>query len=243
MKGNQLDTSATKSGSDSTTKSLLLRGAMRFMQPIARLMLKMGVTHAEFAELCKTVFVHVAASDFGIRGRRANNSRIAILTGLGRKQVSYQVALLEGEQIAEPAQMSPATRLITAWSKDPEFVAADGSPRDLPVSGEGTTFATLSERYAGDLPHSALLKELLRVGAVKETADSRLTLTSRSFLATELDPDHIRILTTQLQGSGRHDRPQLRPANGRDPATAAFRGRQRQAAAAPRERVSGAGQP
>ena len=71
---------ASEASSGNTTKQLLLRGAQRFMQPIVRMMLRAGITHAEFAELCKSVFVQVATNDYGIRGRKANNSRVANLT-------------------------------------------------------------------------------------------------------------------------------------------------------------------
>jgi hypothetical protein len=197
-----MNDAANATAAGDATKRLLLRGALRFMQPIVRLLLKVGVTHAEFSELCKAVFVLVASEDYGIRGRKANNSRIAILTGLGRKQVRAQLDLLEQEHIAEPSQMSPATRVITAWHVDPEFLDPQGEPLPLPLEGKTASFNELARRYAGDIPVSALLKELRRVDAVVDTDDDRIRIVSRSFLSTAVDPDYVRILATQLQDLG-----------------------------------------
>ena len=194
--------SAQATGAADGTKALILRGAARFMQPIVRLLLKAGVTHPEFAEMCKSVFVGVAGSDYGIRGRKANNSRIAILTGLGRKQVRQQLDLLEKEQLANPSQMSPATRVMSAWHEDPAYLDAHGRPLVLPVQGDAPSFTTLARTYAGDLPVNALLKELRRVNAVVDDGEDLLKIVSRSFLTVDVDPEYVRILSTQLQDLG-----------------------------------------
>src|SRR5512134_387979 len=65
------------------------------LRPVVRLLLRCGVTWKEFAELCKVVYVEVAAADFGRRGRPTNASRIAILTGLGRREVKRVREVLE----------------------------------------------------------------------------------------------------------------------------------------------------
>ena len=65
------------------------------MRPIASLLMRCGMTWKEFAELCKTVFVEVASEEYGIRGRKTNVSRTAILTGMSRKEVKRLRDLLE----------------------------------------------------------------------------------------------------------------------------------------------------
>ncbi len=64
-----------------------LRRALSLMfKPLVRLLIAQGVTHAEFSETAKEVYVEVALRDFEDEGR-VNKSRIAILTGLTRKEV------------------------------------------------------------------------------------------------------------------------------------------------------------
>lgn len=197
-----MDRSAQANSLNSGPKSLILKGAFRFMRPIVRLLIKAGVTHSEFSEMCKSVFVDVARSDYGIRGRKANNSRVAILTGLGRKQVRQQLDLIEKEELAKAPQMSPATRVITAWHEDPMYLNKAGKPAVLPVEGDAPSFASLARTYAGDLPANALLKELRRVNAVVDDEDGRLKIVSRSFLTVDVDPEYVRILSTQLEDLG-----------------------------------------
>ena len=64
-------------------------------RPIARVMLRAGISWRELSDVLKTTYVEVATEDFGIRGRPTNISRVAILTGLTRKEVRRLRDLLE----------------------------------------------------------------------------------------------------------------------------------------------------
>ena len=78
------------------------------MRPIARLLLRCGVTWKELAELCKVVYVEAATADYGKHGRPANSSRVAILTGLSRREL-YQRALTNSTlQVIDRCGHSPA---------------------------------------------------------------------------------------------------------------------------------------
>ena len=57
------------------------------LRPMARILLKFGIGFREFSEVMKTAFVDVATRDFGLRGRPTNISRVAVMTGLTRKEV------------------------------------------------------------------------------------------------------------------------------------------------------------
>ena len=91
-----------------------LRRALSLMfKPLVRLLIAQGVTHAEFSETAKDVYVEVALRDFEEEGR-VNKSRIAILTGLTRKRGqernrSGAVARIEGETYSRPS------RVLTGW--------------------------------------------------------------------------------------------------------------------------------
>ena len=64
-----------------------LRRALALMfKPLIRLLIAQGVTHAELSETAKEVYVEVALRHFEAEGR-VNKSRVAILTGLTRKEV------------------------------------------------------------------------------------------------------------------------------------------------------------
>src|SRR5512143_88524 len=88
------------------------------LEPVIRLMLRVGISWKEFSELSKAKFVEVATADFGIRGRPTNASRVAILTGIDRRDVRR---LRLGVQ-ATPAKgyQSKASQLLSAWHHEPD---------------------------------------------------------------------------------------------------------------------------
>ncbi len=163
------------------------------MKPIIMLLLRNGVTYKEFALLCKSIFVEAAAQDYGIRGRLTNVSRIAVLTGIDRKEVKRIKDILYENTTATEAQTSQdrLTRLLTAWHRDPEFLDTDGKPKLLPLDGEQGSFQSLVRRFGGDVPKQALFKEMLRVGVIAKTGDDKVQALSRYFFPAQSDPQAL----------------------------------------------------
>lgn len=168
-------------------RTALVEGTRQLLCPLASLLLKCGMTWRDFAEIAKTSFVQMASRDYGIRGRPTNISRVAILTGIGRREVGKIREALEQAAPPLPNHTTDATRLLSGWHQDPAFAAADGTPRELPVAGEGPSFEELARRFAPDVPPTSILKELKRVGAVAELPDGRLQATRRYYQPTVLD--------------------------------------------------------
>ncbi len=152
--------------------------------------MKNGVMWKEFAELSKGVYVDVAGREYGIGGRPTNASRVSILTGLTRREVKHQRDLLGGEAGPRQSKTSNATRLLSGWYQDPVFLGDDGLPRDLTREGEEGSFAALHDRYGGDIPAGAMLKELIKAGAVREI-DGHLRAVSRYYMPDPLDPESV----------------------------------------------------
>lgn len=161
------------------------------MKPIAGFLMKCGMTYREFAGFAKSVFVEVAGEQYGIRGRPTNVSRVALLTGISRKEVKHQRELLTRPEPYPLGKTTDATRLLSGWYQDADFVAADGNPRGLALSGEAMSFTELCARYAGDIPVTTMIKELKRVGAVVADADGRVTAQRRYYMPTPFDPQWI----------------------------------------------------
>jgi len=172
----------------------ILSGAIRnLLRPLARILLRHGVPVSEFMEYVKQAYVDVAASEFGVPGRKASISRISILTGLTRKDVSRLVKLAEEPQ--EPVERyNRAARVISAWVREPEFKNRSGRPASLPLEGSEASFAELVRRYAGDVPPRAVLDELERVGAVERTRDGRVRLATRAYIPRTGEEDKLGIL-------------------------------------------------
>ncbi len=169
-------------------KSASLQAFRSLLRPVARILLRGGVTWKEAAEACKTAFVEVATEDFGLHGRPTSISRVAILTGLGRREVSRVRELIATEQPPEIGRMNAATRVLTGWHLDPEFLDREGRPLRLSFQGEEPSFTALARRYGGDIAAITMLHELHRVGAVEALPDGRLRVMKRYYMPIVMDP-------------------------------------------------------
>lgn len=177
--------------------------ALRLLfRPIARIMLRAGVNWRELADVCKATYVEVATEDFGIRGRPTNMSRVAILTGLTRREVRRLRNLLEQEEPEIYNQMNYATRVLAGWYQDKKFLSADGRPAPLTATGDGRSFEALCGKYSGDVAASTMLKELKHVGAVGENTDGNLVAKTRYYMPALLDPEQILRSGSVLQDIG-----------------------------------------
>lgn len=175
-------------------KSHVLAGCRVLLRPIVRLLLKSGVTWKEFAEVAKTSFVEVATDEFGIRGRATNVSRVAILTGINRHEISRQRDRLASGDSAEPGRPTyagSATRVLSGWHQDPDYLDEQGQPRSIPPTGPAPSFEDLSARYGGDIPWSALLKELRAVGAVANGGGVDLHPVMRNYIPVKFDAEKV----------------------------------------------------
>jgi hypothetical protein len=175
---------------DTEAKSPTLLATRHLLKPVVRWLLRGGVTWKEFTDLSRSVFVKVASEEFGIRGRPTNLTRVAIVTGINRREVARQRAELDAEVPREPVYLNAAQRILSAWHQEPAYFDADRAPRLLPLDGPAPSFADLCDRHGGDLPMSALLKELRAVGAVRQEGDG-VRAVARSYIPQQMDPDKV----------------------------------------------------
>ena len=145
----------------------LQHSILRLLTPLIRTVLRWGMSHAEFSELAKQVFVSVADQDFALPGKKQTRARVAMLTGIQRKEVSRIQAMTQSAEGDLDAAYNRALRVTSGWREDPDF-CDDGVPRPLALNGE-RGFSELVKRYSGDLTARSVLDELLRVGTIVET--------------------------------------------------------------------------
>ncbi|MDH3587919.1 MAG: DUF6502 family protein [Gammaproteobacteria bacterium] len=177
---------------EANLRQAVRRACQRLMRPIVAMLLRSGITWKEFADLSRTVFVRVATEGYGRKGRPTNVSRVAILTGLSRREVTRQRKLLDADdQMSSDSQISVAARVLSGWYQDPDFLGGDGNPVDLRRTGPHPSFESLLKRYSGDIPPVALSKELLGVGAIREQSDGTLSAQSRYYMPLQLDSNAV----------------------------------------------------
>ena len=188
--------------SDSVKKGLLATYS-KLLRPLIRILLKHGVTYAEFSEVVKTVFVNIAAQEFRVPGKKMSKARIAIVTGLTRKEVQRLTGSDQEERFKLKTNLSRIGRVLTGWHTDPEFTGPYGMPLEVRYDSDipnDTTFVRLVQQYSGDMTPRAMLDELLRVGAVIETDRHWYKVVRREYVPEALAPDFLERI-----GVGIHD--------------------------------------
>lgn len=143
-------------------------------KPLIKMAIDYGITAKQFNSAITECFVSVASETFGIKGRSANISRVAVLTGLSRKEISRIREQSNGGDGRELLRATPIGRILAAWHNDPEFVDKSGRPIPLSYDGKDCSFEALAKKYIGDIPPSALLKELERHDLVAEDSSGRI---------------------------------------------------------------------
>lgn len=202
-------------------KDQLRRALSLMFKPLIRLLIAQGVTHAEMSETAKEVYVEVALRHFEADGR-VNKSRVAILTGLTRKEVKNVIDRAQTAEAKDKTYSRPE-RVLTGWYSDPKFQGPYGIPLELPYESgdsEQQTFVSLVKHYSGDMAPRQLLNQLIESGSVVE-ADGRYKAVRRIYKISTLSPLLIqrlgevgyRVFSTvaknidkQVEGSGYFDR-------------------------------------
>lgn len=178
-----------------SSQQRLLSAIQPCLRLLARLMLRSGINYSVFDDVARIAFVHEAMGERDSRGRKTNLSRVAVRTGLSRKEVSRIRAKLETAGASEDRGQSDsydsghAARVLQLWHSDTRFLDAQGRPRALRLSGSNPTFGSLVKAAGGDFPPGAVRAELMSAGAIVETDDQHLLPVKRYFIPSDAGED------------------------------------------------------
>ncbi len=181
-----------------TIQRQILSALLTMLRPLARALLRAGIGHREFNEISKSAFVDVATKDYGLRGRPTNISRVAVMTGLTRKEVRRLRNKNEAGEDTLILRSTPMGIILHRWYTDDEFLNEKGEPIPLPFDGDGVTFTSLVQKHGGDIPPGAMRTELRRINAIEETSDGNLRALKRNVSSLESHDRLINALANQV---------------------------------------------
>ena len=168
-----------------------LRLALRTMlKPLIRLLISQGVSHADFSEAAKDVYVEMAIRHFD-DNEKVNQSRVAILTGLTRKEVKNVIDRAM-TATSHAKNFSRPSRVLVGWHSDPGYTGPYGVPLEIPYEStirDQPSFKELVRAYSGDMAPLQMLKELIRVGAVVQLDNGNYKVLRRNFEPERLSPE------------------------------------------------------
>ena len=172
----------------------LIWAAVQILRPLVTRLLATGAPFGRLETRLRELFVEVAETELALPGRRQTDSRIALLTGINRKEVRR---IRSADHAAGPASfsMNYTTSLISRWLTDGRTSDRSGRPRPLPYQAKrGPSFMRLARQVTADLAPGVLLDELVRSGAVELRADNVVVLKSDAYVPKLAAPEQLQIL-------------------------------------------------
>ncbi len=177
----------------------LVAAVLKLLRPLARILLRNGVSFSTFSDAAKWIYVDVATKEFRIEGRKQSTSRVSVITGLSRREVMRVRKLPRPDITASTERHNRAARVIAAWRRESDFLDAEGNPALLPMEGRGATFSELVKRFSGNVPSRAILDELMHVEAVERLVDGKIRLLTRAYIPRGVEAHKLNILGTDVQ--------------------------------------------
>jgi len=176
-------------------KHIFSKAIVSILRPLIRVLIRNEVTHAELTELVRQTYVEVAYDAYSIPGQEMTFSRVAVLTGLSRKEVVRLKDILDSEEIVVKEAPNRAQRVVHGWLSDKEFLTAKKQPKELPVKGSKSSFQSLVQRYSGDITYGAVLDELNLIGVTELGEKNTVRLVNSAYIPYKDELEKVRIMS------------------------------------------------
>ena len=174
----------------------LPKAVIHILKPIIRILMRNDISHAEFSALAKQAYIDVAHKYFSIPNKKMTNSRVAVLTGINRKEVLRLSRIKEEQGNTLEGTPNRAKRVVNGWLNDPEFLDSDNNPLILSIKDSDNSFSELATRYSGDITIGAIIDELERIGVVKRLNNEQIQLIAKAYIPQTGELEKIDILST-----------------------------------------------
>lgn len=171
-----------------TPSPALVLALRRVLRPLVRLMVSRGVTYPYLGELLKGLFVDVADKEFRIGTKAPTDSRVSLVTGVHRKDVSRLRQALDSSAETVPSVVSLGAQLVAVWMGSGHYLDEAGKPRPLPrfvSEGGDLSFEALVASVNSDIRSRVVLDEWLRLGVVHFDEERRVCLNAEAFVPAE----------------------------------------------------------
>ncbi len=160
----------------------------QLLQPLAQLMIGHSLQLGSITEMLKKAMVEAALNQQE-SDREMTDSRIAILTGVHRKDVRRLRETPAPQTVLESYAplMSIGAQVVARWISEPAYLNSRNTARILArtpryaTSGE-PDFSSLVAEVSRDVGARAVLDELLRLGIVLNASDTHVQLQSDAFV-------------------------------------------------------------
>ncbi|MFI5365156.1 MAG: DUF6502 family protein [Candidatus Binatia bacterium] len=192
----------------------------RMMRPVVRQLIDYGISFPVFTEIIKAVYLDVAEKEFSLPFKRQTDSRLALVTGLNRKEIARLRRQEKSVHKRVEVEETLVTHVIGRWMAGPPYSDRNGKARRLPYESEdakAASFARLVRSLGVDIPVRSVLDELLRQGNVELLPDGDVCLQREAHIPVEnleakltlLGSDPAELFATIMHNIEHPDAPRL----------------------------------
>jgi Family of unknown function (DUF6502) len=157
---------------------------------LLELMFEAGITVQQFNYVVRDRAVRAASSRVLKETGRNSKSRISIITGLPRSEVT-KISSEADDYLNAKLGQSVVRRILTAWFESPGFLTPNGEPATLSIFGKKRSFEKLVSAHGGGIPVRAMLDELTQLDAVERVGNNHVKAKSRTPVSVDLTPAAI----------------------------------------------------
>jgi hypothetical protein len=178
------------SASPSTASPRLAKTLRLVLRPLVKLMLSHDLPFRSATGLLKQVYVDMAMEELDRLGKRPADSRLAMLTGIHRKELK-RLRDGSGEDADVPRSVSLGAQLVARWTTDAAYLDDDGRPRALRRNTQASggaddvsapSFDDLVMSVSTDIHPRAVFDEWQRLGVVEIDDDKNIHLVTSAFI-------------------------------------------------------------
>lgn len=175
--------------------SILSESALKILRPLARILIRNGISSGSLEELVRKAYVHEAFAIGKKNQQKTTISSVSAQTGLSRKEVKRLNELGDTYNIDIEQKYNRAVRVISGWVNTKAYVNKSGYANTLPMEGNKGSFSALVKQFSGDIPTKAMLDLLLAADCV-QLENKNVTLIKQAYVPGKDSAAVIRILGT-----------------------------------------------
>lgn len=166
----------------SDARKQLLYAVRKVLGPIVRLLIRIGISYQEFADLARGVFIESAIKDRIGPSFIPTRERVSIMTGLSYQQVDYYVNHQEMLPSAKPTLARVIPEVLHRWHTDSRYLGPYGIPIELEFdSPPDRSFKSLVEQVEPSASAGRVLEDLLQAGCVVHSGEKHFRAIARWF--------------------------------------------------------------
>jgi hypothetical protein len=156
------------------------------LRPLARILFRAGVRFDEFVELLRGIYVEITIRDAQEAEQKISTGRIAILSGIAKRDVERLVASDEWLRIPKPTNAAALAAVLHRWHTDSTFLGPYGVPLELPLTGQGgRNFSDLVAGSPIPIDAASAYEHLLIAKMIAKSGDTHVKVLSRSYVMPE----------------------------------------------------------